>query len=56
MAFRWRVRDSTLVAIDSLALAGSVAHLRRLAPGGTIVTVAAPALGLSADVPVVAFP
>ena len=56
VAFRWRVRDSTLVVIDSLAQGGSVAHLRRVATGGTMVTVAAPSLGLSADIPVTAFP
>ena len=56
VSFRWRVRDSALVVIDSLTLGGSVAHLRRVASGGTVVTVTAPALGLSADIPVIAFP
>ena len=54
--FRWRVRDSAIVVIDSLSTGGSVAHLRRIAPGGTVVTVSVPALGLSGDIPVVAFP
>jgi hypothetical protein len=48
--FRWRVRDSAVVVIDSLSRGGGVAHLRRIAPGGTLVTVVVPALGLSADV------
>lgn len=56
VVLRWRVRDSTRVVIDSLALGGTVAHLRRVASGSTVVTVAAPALNLSVDVPVAAFP
>jgi hypothetical protein len=56
VTFQWRVRDSSLVVIDSLGQGGSVAHLRRVAPGDTVVTVAVPSLGPSGDIPVVASP
>jgi hypothetical protein len=52
ITFRWRVRDSSRVVIHSLSCGGSVAHLRRVAPGGTVVTVEVPTLGLSAEIPV----
>jgi hypothetical protein len=52
ITFRWRVRDSSRVVIDSLSRGGSAAHLRRVAPGGTVVTVAVSSLDLSVDVPV----
>jgi hypothetical protein len=56
ITFQWQVRDSARVVIDSLSHGGSVAHLRRVAPGGTVVTVVVPSLGLRADIQVAAFP